>query len=105
MTIAENASLQRRNDLLHAELRRLGPFSSIPIPGAVGADLLPALPPSTREALHFSRIERLTVARFLRNLEELDCSQDETGALLGRYVNEIAGPGFIQALKRIADVQ
>lgn len=97
--MVENKSLKFRNDILHADFQRLTAEISASSPATKSASVSPALPlldsgvaPRGVEA----------VRKFLDGVEERGWHIDEpTGALLDRRMAEIAGPGFVFALRQI----
>lgn len=95
--LAENRSLKRRLDLLHAEFQKLQPVKL----------LVAASSGETRSAdgfLGFTKIEIDAVREFQANLSEIDCVIDEgSGALLYKGKLEIAPPGFRQALVKLTE--
>lgn len=95
--LAENRSLKRRLDLLHAEFQKLQPVKLL-----VAAP--PGDEPTAGEFLGFTKIEIDAVTTFQANLSDIDCVIDETsGALLYKGKLEIAPPGFRQALVKLTE--
>lgn len=97
--VRQNRSLKERNDILHEQYQRL--VSSRPPPALPTPVLALPAPPSP-----VGPREAAAVRHFLDHLPELHWHIHEaSGAILDRYENEVAPPGFAQALRRIAGVR
>lgn len=95
--LAENRSLKRRLDLLHAEFQKLQPMKLLVASPAIEN-------PAASEFVGFTKIEIDAVIEFQANLPEIECVIDETsGALLYKGELEIAPPGFKQALVKLTE--
>lgn len=94
----ENRGLQNANNALHALIQRLKPVSVLP-DGSFSDAPRPALAPGG--GTHFTDQERAAVQEFLGNLAEFEAELDASGALMLPNGNEIARPGFAQALRKV----
>lgn len=105
---ADNASLKRRNDMLHNLIRglelRTGAVAAV-VAGATDGEVS-ALPAPT--TLSFTRAEIHSVDRFLGTMgRDHGWEADETTGAVVWASNgmEVAGPGFYNALRKIADLR
>lgn len=90
--IADNVSLRNQINFLQDALRRLRPV-----------DLTGGGSPAAAAESGLSETERRTFREFLRNLDEIEglVRDEDTGALRSPHF-DIAGPGFLQAMRRLA---
>jgi hypothetical protein len=95
IVMQQNRALRHRIDILHQQLQRMA------ADGDQKRILAPAAPSGAHEGV--SPREAVAVRHFLEHIgQHLWSIDEETGAILDRHQSEIAPPGFVQALRRIA---
>lgn len=105
--VADNKSLRYRLDMLHSRLPQI--FAEDVVATFAQPSGTRALPASTEAPrtvqageITISKTNSYAIRRFIENLDELDCHIDETsGALVHASGDQIAPPGFLQALRRL----
>lgn len=103
IVMAENRSLKRRLDMLHATFAQLAPLQTMPTTIPSGGQITATSATSTSAVGTVTDDEASTLRGFLANLAELECHLDPTtGALIHRTGLEMAGPGFGTLLHRLS---